>query len=153
MTKEKSTDPQQKAATANPNIVRAQLKVGNAHKKGLLPYQKGGLAGGKGIHVGYTTGRLLQKMKLTNGNLAALLGITPESVRRMLKKKYLHAATLVKISQALQHDVVRYLYLPENLPGNRALEEKVKDLEAENAALKEKVEMLSELNRLLRKAK
>lgn len=56
----------------------------------------------------------------------------------MLKKKYLHTATMVKVNQALNHDIVRYLYLPENLPGNPVLKKKIEELQKENAILREK---------------
>ena len=67
----------------------------------------------------------------------------------MLKKKYLHAATLVRISEALNHDVVRYLYLPEDLPGSPALKKRAEELEKETQELKQKVVMLEKMVKLL----
>lgn len=114
-------------------------------------YLQTSLPGGKGIHMGYTIRRLLEKLKLSTPHLATLLGISRQSTHAMLKKKYLHAATLVKISEVLQHDVIRYLYLPDDLPGNAELKKLVEELEEENGALKEKVEMLQKMVKLLEK--
>lgn len=130
---------------------KAQQKVEHAHKKQGNLYRSTALAGGKGIHIGYTIGHVLGTLKLPTATLATLLGISQQSAHAMLKKKYLHAATLVKISEALNHDVVRYLYLPGDLPGNAALKERVEELEKENAALKKENKMLTELNQLLKK--
>ncbi len=129
---------------------KAQQKVEHAHEKQANLYRSTALPGGKGIHIGYTIRQVLGTLKLPTTTLATLLGITQQSAHAMLKKKYLHARLLVRISEVLQHDVVRYLYLPDDLPGNKALKVQVEKLEQENAALKEKVEMLEELSQLLK---
>lgn len=135
--------------------MQANLKDSPSNPKGAKANLKGAvsvpLPGAKGVHIGYTLGRLLKKLDMSSTHLAQLLHISPKSARAMLKKKYLHAATLVKISEALNHDVVRYLYLPEHLPGSPALKQRVEELEKEMEALKKENEMLSELNRLLKK--
>lgn len=129
----------------------AHLKVDNGHKKLNETYRHTALPGGKDVHMGYTIGRLLTKLQLSATTLATLLGISRQSAHSMLKKKYLHAATLVKISEALQHDVIRYLYPPEHLPANPKLKERVEELEKENDALKQKVVMLEKMVKLLEK--
>jgi len=103
------------------------------------------------VHIGSTLNKLLRRKKISQKEFAEMLGISPRSVRRMLRKKYLHAASLVKIGEALNHDVIRYLYLPGNLPGNAELKKRTEELEKENAALKKENNMLSELNTLLKK--
>lgn len=129
----------------------AHKKVDRGHVKLDGTYLQTSLPGGKGIHMGYTIRRLLEKLKLSTPHLATLLGISRQSAHAMLKKKYLHAATLVKISEVLQHDVVRYLYRPEDLPANAALKKKAEELEKENAALKKENEMLKKMVKLLEK--
>jgi len=103
------------------------------------------------VHIGNTLKKLLKQQKITHPAFAKMMGINERSVRRMLRKKYLHAATMVKISELLNHDIIRYLYLPQELPGNTALMQRVEALEKEVAGLKKENEMLSELNRLLKK--
>ncbi len=51
---------------------------------------------------------------------------------------------------ALQHDIVRYLYLPAYLPGNAELKKQVEELEKKNETLKKENGMLQELNALLK---
>ena len=111
------------------------------------------LPGGQRVHIGYTLGRLLLKLEVTPAMLAASIGVKAWSVRKMLKKKFLHARLLVRISEALQHDVVRYLYLPEHLPGNSALREKMKSLETENELLRKENSYLKKINAFLEKPK
>ena len=132
-------------------VVRAKEKVVRSHKKHEGLYISPALPGGKGIHMGYTLKRVLTRLELSTTDLGALLGITQQSTHAMLKKKYLHAATLVKISEALNHDVLRYLYRPKDLPGNPALKQRVEELEKENEGLKEKVVMLEKMVKLLEK--
>jgi len=111
------------------------------------------LPGGKGIHIGYTLMRLLKMQGVPVTEFAHKMSINPKSAHAMLKKKYLHAATMVNISEALQHDIIRYLYLPENLPGNAGLIKSMEEMEKEMKALKKENEMLSEMNRLLKRGK
>ncbi len=105
------------------------------------------------VHIGSTLSKLLKLKKISTKAFAEMIGINERNARAMLRKKYLHAATLVKIGEVLQHDVIQYLYLPDELPGNKKLKERVEELEQENEGLKEKVEMLSELNALLKEKK
>lgn len=141
----------EKHAQGNVKHALAHEKVSKAHEKLGGLYLHTALPGRKGVHIGYTLGRLLVKLQLTTTTLAALLHIAPQSARAMLKKKYLHAATLVRISEALQHDVIRYLYRPEDLPGSPKLKERAEELEKENEGLKKEVEMLQKLVKLLEK--
>ena len=134
-------------------VVRAKEKVVRSHKKHEGLYISPALPGGKGIHMGYTLKRVLTRLELSTTDLGALLGITQQSAHAMCKKKYLHAATLVKISEALNHDVLRYLYRPEHLPGNAALKERIKLLEKENEQLKSENDYLKKINALLEKSK
>lgn len=103
------------------------------------------------VHIGSTLKKLLKQKKISHPAFAKMMGISARSVRRMLRKKYLHAATMAKISEVLEHDIIRYLYLPENLPGNPALKQQVEELQKEMKALKEKITDLKEINALLRK--
>lgn len=103
------------------------------------------------VHIGSTLRKLLRAKRISARQFAEMLGINERNTHRMLKKKYLHAATLVKISKVLEHDVIQYLYLPENLPGNPALKQRVEALEKENEGLKEKAVMLEKMVKLLEK--
>ncbi len=105
------------------------------------------------VHIGSTLSKLLHARRISTRQFAELLQINERNARAMLKKKYLHAATLVKISEVLQHDVIRYLYLPENLPGNPALKQQVKELEKENGELKKELQYLKEINSMLKNKK
>lgn len=164
MTKQMSTGENYKGSSENQKGSRDNLKGASANEKGSKENLKGttsnqkgspsvALPGGKGVHIGYTLGRLLKMQEISTTELALRMGISGKSARAMLKKKYLHATTLVKISEVLKHDVVRYLYLPKHLPGNTTLKEKVEKLEQKNAALKKENEILKELNTLLREKK
>jgi len=120
--------------------------------KGKSTYLKGTKKpGGKGIHIGYSLGRLLKMQGIPVAVLANKLGINPKNAHAMLKKKYLHAATMVKISEVLNHDIIQYLYLPENLPGNAVLMKRMEEMKKEMEALKKENVMLSEMNRLLKR--
>jgi len=101
------------------------------------------------VHIGSTLRKLLRAKRISTSRFGELLQINERNARAMLKKKYLHAATLVKISEVLKHDVIRYLYLPENLPGNPALQQQVAALEQENQQLKQENTMLKKINTLL----
>ncbi len=141
---DKPLQTKDKVTKANDNVTKAKDIITRAKDNVTLP-------GRKGVHIGYTLGRLLKKLDMSTTGFARILGISSVSARAMLKKKYLHAATMVKISEALNHDVVRYLYLPEHLPGNPALKQGVEELEKENAGLKKEVVMLEKMVKLLEK--
>jgi len=147
MTDQKSTGANLKGTNANEKDSKENLKDSTSNQKGSPSVA---LPGGKGVHIGYTLGRLLKRQEISTTELALRMGISGKSARAMLKKKYLHATTLVKISEVLKHDVVRYLYLPKHLPGYTIMKEKVEKLERENVGLKKENEMLKELNALLR---
>jgi len=147
----KSDSSKLNVASGKHNTDPAHLKVDYGHKKLNETYRHTALPGGKDIHIGYTIGRLLTKLQLSATTLATLLGISRQSAHSMLKKKYLHAATLINISEALQHDVIRYLYPPEHLPANPKLKERVEELEKENEGLKKEVVMLEKMVKLLEK--
>lgn len=141
----------QKTDKGSLKVSRSKLKLSIGNQKAYPDNQNVSLPGCKGVHIGHTLGLLLKKLGLSSTDLANLLGISRQGAQRMLRKKYLHAATLVKISEVLQHDVIRYLYLPEHLPGNKALKERVEELKKENDALKQKSEMLEKMVKLLEK--
>lgn len=149
--KDKTLLPKEKHAVSKDKASKAKDKVAKAHEKLDNNFLSQALPGGNNVWVGGTIRKVLKKLDLSTTDLALLLGISKQSTRAMLKKKYLHATRLVKISEVLNHDVVRYLYLPEELPGNKALKEKAEELEKENDELKEKIKMLEELNALLKK--
>lgn len=149
--KEKASKTKQKHAAPKDKASKAKDKVAKAHEKLDNNFLSQALPGGKSVWIGGTIRKVLKKLDLSTTDLALLLGISQQSTRAMLKKKYLHAARLVKISEVLNHDVVRYLYMPENMPGNKALKEKAEELQKENDELKEKIKMLEELNALLKK--
>lgn len=151
MAKQKHTTAKDKVTKAKDKVTTANVKVTKSKDNVTMSKDKVTLPGRKGVHIGYTLGRLLKKLDMSAPGFARTLGISSVSARAMLKKKYLHAATLVRISEALQHDVVRYLYLPEDLPANPALKQQVDELEKENEALKEKVVMLEKMVKLLEK--
>lgn len=141
----------QKPDKGNQKISRSKQKLSIGNKKVYPDHQNVSLPGCKGVHIGHTLGLLLKKLGLSSTDLCNLLGVSRQTAQRMLRKKYLHARLLVRISEVLQHDVVRYLYLPEDLPGNAALKKQVEELEKENERLKKENKMLEEMNVLLRR--
>ena len=151
MSKLKHTIVKDKVAKGNDKFSNKNKIISNTNVKVSKGKENITLPGAKGVHIGYTLGRLLKKLNMSTADLGHMLGISRQSARIMLKKKYLHAATMVKISEALRHDVVRYLYLPEDLPGSPALKERVEELEKENEGLKKEVVMLQKLVKLLEK--
>ena len=104
------------------------------------------------IHIGSTLKKLLKQQKISHPAFAKMMGMNERGVRFMLRRKYLHAATMVKISEVLSHDIIRYLYLPENLPANAGLQKRMQEMEKEMETLKKENVMLSEMNRLLKKS-
>lgn len=97
------------------------------------------------VHIGGTLKLLLKKKGLSHPQFAELMGISLRTAQRILASRYLHTTTMLKISEVLEHDLCRYLYLPENLPGNKALQQQVEQLQQEVAALKEKVTLQEKL--------
>ena len=124
------------------NVARAHKRLNNEFKSEMLP-------GGKDVHAGNMIKGVMKKLDLTTPTLAGLLGIAQQNTSAMYRKKYLHASALVKVSEALQHDVVKYLYPKQHRDALFTRRQRIEELEAENAALKEKVELLERMVRLV----
>ena len=100
-------------------------------------------------HLGKTIKKILEQRNMTGYDLAKMIDRDHRTVYDMLKKKYLHTRLLEKISIALEHDLFQYLYDPENLPGNKVLEQQlveqqtqIQQLKNENKTLKDVIEVL-----------
>ncbi len=84
-------------------------------------------------------------------DLARKLGVSRQAVYEMFRKKHLHTRWFGPLGEVFEQDFALYYLSEEN---RQKLERGNDDLEAlkqENAALKEKVGMLEELNELLKK--
>lgn len=103
-----------------------------------------------GIHIGKTLKRLLEKQGVSPEELGERIGKGRTTVYAMLRQKYLHSGLMVKISEALKHDIIQYLYQPEDLPGNKKLQQKVEEMEHEIETLRKENNYLKELNTLLK---
>lgn len=102
------------------------------------------------IHIGKSVRKLLKNQGVSPAELGERIGKGRTTVYAMLRQKYLHSGLMVKISEALKHDIIQYLYQPDELPSNKKLLQKVEELEHQIETLRQENNYLKELNQLLK---
>lgn len=132
------------------NVENIQMNAEKQHKKEEKLRENEEILPQKGIHIGKTLRRLLEKQGTSSVALGKRIGRSERAVQAMLRKKHLHSKVMVQISNALKHDIIRYLYQPDLLPANQALQKKAEALQHENEELKKELKYLKEINTMLK---
>lgn len=102
------------------------------------------------MHIGQLMKKLCWEHHIGAADLARKLGVSRQAVYEMYRKKHLHTRWFGPLGEVFEHDFAQYYLSEENRKKLERGDEDMEALRQENAALKEKVGMLEELNELLK---